>query len=79
MESEIRNAKNALSASIKAAEAGQEVVLTGSGERVAAIVAIPSTVNPKRGRGMWKGKLPSNWEETFRLAKRQAEADFHNH
>ncbi|HYZ86285.1 MAG TPA: type II toxin-antitoxin system prevent-host-death family antitoxin [Bryobacteraceae bacterium] len=78
METGIRNAKNSLSALIKAAQAGEEVFLTHRGERVAAIVAIPNAKSPKRGRGMWKGKLPVNWEEEFRRAKRQTDADFYN-
>jgi len=78
METGIRNAKNILSALIKAAEAGEEVFLTHRGERVAAILAVPAAKDPKRGRGMWKGKLPLNWEEEYRRAKRQTEADFHN-
>jgi prevent-host-death family protein len=78
VETGIRNAKNTLSALIKAAQAGEEVFLTHRGERVAAIVAVHSAKDPKRGRGMWKGKLPINWEEDFLRAKRQTEADFYN-
>ena len=78
METGIRNAKNTLSALIKAAQAGEEVFLTHRGKRVAAIVAVPGGENPRRGRGMWKGKLPVNWEEELRRAKRQTEADFYN-
>ena len=77
METGIRDAKNTLSALIKAAQAGEEVFLTHRGERVAAIVAIPNAQNPTRGRGMWKGKLPANWEEKFRRAKRQTETGFY--
>lgn len=76
METGIRNAKNALSALIKAAQAGEEVFLTHRGERVAAIVAISSAKSPSRGRGLWKGKLPANWEEEFRQAKQQTEDEF---
>jgi prevent-host-death family protein len=78
METGIRNAKNTLSALIKAAQAGEEVFLTHRGERVAAIVAVPRGRDAKRGRGMWKGKLAINWEEEFLRAKRQTEADFYN-
>jgi prevent-host-death family protein len=78
METGIRDAKNTLSALIKAAQAGEEVFLTHRGERVAAIVAVPRAKDPKRGRGMWKGNLPVTWEEEFRLAKQQTEADFYN-
>ena len=78
METGIRNAKNNLSALVKAAQAGEEVFLTYRGERVAAIVPIASGKDPKRGRGMWKGRLAANWEEEFQRAKRQTEADFYN-
>ena len=78
METGIRNAKNNLSALIKAAQEGEEVFLTHRGQRVAAIVALSGAKDPKRGRGMWKKRLPANWEEEFRRAKRQTEADFYN-
>jgi prevent-host-death family protein len=78
MDAGIRNARNTLSALIKAAQAGEEVFLTHRGERVAAIVAVPRAKDPKRGRGMWKGKLPVNWQKEFLRAKRQTEADFYN-
>lgn len=76
METGIRDAKSNLSALIRAAQAGDEVYLTHRGERVAAIVPIRNTKDPKRGRGMLKGKLPDNWEEMFHREKKQTEADF---
>lgn len=76
METGIREAKNNLSALVKAAQSGKEVILTHRGQRVAAIVAIPSTKDPKRGRGMFKGRLPANWEEEYRREKKQMEKDF---
>jgi prevent-host-death family protein len=76
METGIREAKNNLSALVKAAQSGEEVILTHRGQRVAAIVAIPTTKDPKRGLGMWKGRLPENWEEIFQQEKKQTEADF---
>jgi prevent-host-death family protein len=76
MEIGIREAKKNLSALVKAAQSGEEVILTRRGQRVAAIIAIPVTKDPKRGLGMWKGRLPENWEENFHREKKRTEADF---
>lgn len=75
METGIREAKNNLSALIKAAQAGEEVFLTCRGERVAAIVPVSGRSDPGHGRGLWKGRMPENWEDEYFRAKKHTEAE----
>ena len=57
MEVGIREAKNNLSKFIDAVLQGEEVFLTKRGERVVQLVPAPKRPGPRRGFGLWKGKV----------------------
>ena len=57
METGIREAKSNLSKLVKAAIDGEKVFLTNRGERVVPLIAVPKLRAPRRGRGLWKGKV----------------------
>jgi prevent-host-death family protein len=57
MEAGIRDAKNNLSKLVEAVLEGKEVFLTNRGQRVVQLVPVPKPTFPKRGRGLWKGKI----------------------
>src|SRR5919108_2943026 len=57
MEVGIRDARNNLSKLVEAVLDGEEVFLTNRGERIVQLVPAPKPTSPRRGRGLWKGKI----------------------